>query len=595
MERKEMKRLAKGTVRRHWLLLVALCLAAALLGAEFSASLGLLRAPSADPEDGTELVANGEAGEDLYSILLDAYAQVRRSWTETEERFTSSVLGRERGVLAAVVNGFTSGRYTAMVISGIYAITRSEDAAAVVFILGSLLLAFLFWLFVRQVYIVALRRMVLEAEEYEEAPLNRLRFLWQDRRWLRVGPAMMRLQLYQTLWTFTIVGGVVKRYSYLLTPYILAEEPSLTGREAITLSRRLMAGHKWECFCWELSFLGWDLLGALTGGLTSLLFTAPYKAAFWGRYYSRLRRLGKGKSVPGAERLRDECLYQKAGEEVLRRTYADAMALKTVIPPDPIAADRGFRRFLAVNLGISLYPRAVEEEYDRAVTLAGRLAADEDQMEGRAYPARLCPAGAEERKRLLPVGNYMRHYSPTSLILMFFLFACAGWVWEVALGFIQGGGFVNRGVLHGPWLPIYGAGGVMILVLLARLRRRPAAEFCAAIVLCGAVEYFTSLYLELANGGLKWWDYSGYFLNLHGRICAEGLLVFGVAGLAVVYYVAPALDDLLRRLKPGVAVPLCAVLLAAFLADQVYSASHPNTGKGVTDITAGTYATEERL
>lgn len=594
MERKEMKRLAKGTVRRHWLLLVALCLAAALLGAEFSASLGLFRAPSADPAEGGELVNGGE-GKDLYAILLDTYTQVRQEQTEREEQFTSSVLGRERGVLAAVVNGFTTGQYTATVISGIYSITRSKDAAAVVFILGSLLLAFLFWLFVKQVYIVAFRRMVLEAEEYEEAPIGRLRFLWQAGRWLRVGPAMMRMQLYQTLWSFTVVGGVVKRYSYLLTPYLLAEEPSLTGREALTLSRRLMAGHKWECFCWELSFLGWDLLGTLTGGLTGLLFTAPYKAAFWGRYYSRLRRLGKEANLPGTERLRDEYLYEKAGEETLQRTYADAMAMKTVIPPDPIAADRGFRRFLAVNLGISLYPRAVEEEYDRAVTLAGRLAADGDQMEGRAYPARLCPAGAEERKPLLPAGNYMRHYSPTSLILMFFLFACAGWVWEVALGFIQGGGFVNRGVLHGPWLPIYGAGGVMILVLLARLRRRPAAEFCAAIVLCGAVEYFTSLYLEFTHGGLKWWDYSGYFLNLHGRICAEGLLVFGVAGLAVVYYLAPALDDLLRRLKPAVAVPLCAVLLAAFLTDQVYSASHPNTGKGVTDVTAAVCVWEERL
>ena len=59
----------------------------------------------------------------------------------------------------------------------------------------------------------------------------------------------------------------------------------------------------------------------------------------------------------------------------------------------------------------------------------------------------------------------------------------------------------------------------------------------AIVVLCGVVEYFTSYYLEVTQGK-KWWDYSGYFLNLNGRICAEGLLVFGVGGMAIVYALA---------------------------------------------------------
>ena len=52
----------------------------------------------------------------------------------------------------------------------------------------------------------------------------------------------------------------------------------------------------------------------------------------------------------------------------------------------------------------------------------------------------------------------------------------------------------------------------------------------------------TSLLMEIFNDGTKWWDYSGYFLNLHGRICAEGLLVFGVGGMIVVYILAPLID-----------------------------------------------------
>ena len=62
---------------------------------------------------------------------------------------------------------------------------------------------------------------------------------------------------------------------------------------------------------------------------------------------------------------------------------------------------------------------------------------------------------------------------------------------------------------------------MLILVLLYRLRKRPALEFTAAVVLCGFLEYMTSLVMEISTGGTKWWDYSGYFLNLDGRICAE--------------------------------------------------------------------------
>ena len=143
--------------------------------------------------------------------------------------------------------------------------------------------------------------------------------------------------------------------------------------------------------------------------------------------------------------------------------------------------------------------------------------------------------------------------------------------------------FVNRGTLHGPWLPIYGTGGIAILVLLKKLRSRPALEFVAAMALCGAIEYFSSWYLEVTHDGQRWWDYTGYFLNLNGRICAEGLLTFGLGGLAIVYLLAPALDDLLRRANVRVLTVVAAVLLVAYCCDQVYSAQHPNTGAGITD------------
>lgn len=166
---------------------------------------------------------------------------------------------------------------------------------------------------------------------------------------------------------------------------------------------------------------------------------------------------------------------------------------------------------------------------------------------------------------------------------MFFAFCLVGWLWEVSLHLITDGTFANRGALHGPWLPIYGSGVVMIAVLLYRLRTRPAWEALAVVALCGLVEYGSSWFMELTQG-MRWWDYTGYFLNLNGRICGEGLAVFCAGGMTAVYLLVPLIDALVPRIKPRVLIPVCMALLALFACDFVYSQFVPNVGEGITDF-----------
>lgn len=67
--------------------------------------------------------------------------------------------------------------------------------------------------------------------------------------------------LYILLWTLLfIIPGLIKTYSYAMTPYILAENPGMTATEAITESRRIMDGNKFRLFCLGFSFIGWNLL-----------------------------------------------------------------------------------------------------------------------------------------------------------------------------------------------------------------------------------------------------------------------------------------------------------------------------------------------
>ena len=72
-------------------------------------------------------------------------------------------------------------------------------------------------------------------------------------------------------------------------------------------------------------------------------------------------------------------------------------------------------------------------------------------------------------------------------------------------------------------------------------------------------------------------------MNLNGRICLEGAVIFGLACCAVVYFAGPLLGGLIDKLSPAAQNTLCAVLVALFAADAVYSHFHPNQGAGITD------------
>ena len=348
------------------------------------------------------------------------------------------------------------------------------------------------------------------------------------------------------------------------------------------MSRRMMNGHKWECFVLDLSFIGWYILGMATFGLSDVLFVTPYRNAVFCEYYVRLRELALDERVENIAILHDRYLYEQPEDKTLRLAYADVFAAMEQ-PEETFAERKGIARFFAEYLGILLKYSPKEREYERGQAKQLQIMALKAAVEKKVYPGRLFPIAEEEKRKWIEIIYYLRHYSVCSLILLFFIFSFVGWGWEVSLHLITDGTFVNRGVLHGPWLPIYGSGGILILTLLHRARKRPALEFMLIVLLCGVVEYSTSWLLETLHDGKKWWDYSGYFLNLNGRICAEGLFVFGIGGMAFVYVAAPVLDNWIRKIPKNVLIPICAALVILFAGDTAWSARFPNTGKGITD------------
>ena len=267
----------------------------------------------------------------LVTIAEDGTEAGREMTEQTEKEEIEAaetgnpVFGRTRGVLSGVVNQFTSGSILVTLVASAAQITGSENLGILLLIAAGALLAFGFWFLVTNVFRVAVRRIFLEGMIYDSVTPQRFTFLLRVKKWLRASWIMFVKYVFYTLWCLTVVGIAVKRYSYYLVPYIVAENPDMTARQAITLSRKMMDGHKWECFKFELSFIGWLLLGYVTMGLVNVFYTNPYKTASFTGYYAELRAQAIEKNIEGAELLNDIYLYEKAGEDVIAAKYSDVI------------------------------------------------------------------------------------------------------------------------------------------------------------------------------------------------------------------------------------------------------------------------------
>lgn len=583
MTRKQMKAKARKILKKHYLLLLLVCLLAAFLGSEFAGSLVYFTPKKQESE--TEVTEKNSLDTALQEAIFGNEEEGRRIAGELvekeQEKEVNPSLGRSRGVLARLVNEVSSGSALVLIALAIHSISGSGTLTAVVLILCSLVFRFFCWFFLTNMYVVISRRIFLEARCYEKMHLQRGLFLFKARKWGKASKTLFVCWGLQTLWSLTIVGGVIKRYSYYMVPYIVAENPDIDPLKAITLSRHMMKGHKWECFLFELSFLGWKLLGSFSLGLSAVFYSNPYKVASFCEYYTKLRSLALENKIPGAELFNDPYLFQKASSEVLAQAYGDVI-LGTG-ETKKMAEERGIRPFLGEWFSIAFEGWEPEERYDEQEARLARSGNLIDAARGLSYPARLFSIPESHEGDPLAHFHYMRHYSLWNLILLFFIFSVGGWIWEVSYHLLTSGELVKRGVLHGPWLPIYGSGAVLILTLLSKLRKNPTAEFFGTMALCSLIEYGTAFILEKTHDGTRWWDYTGYFLNLHGRICAEGILLFGLGGAAIVYVLAPFLDDRLRKISLRLRKWFCIVLIGCFLLDTGYSLGHPNTGEGITD------------
>lgn len=123
----------------------------------------------------------------------------------------------------------------------------------------------------------------------EPASMDNLMFAFKN-HYKNVAKTMFMRDLFVGLWTLVfIIPGIVKAYEYRLVDYILSETPEMNYNEALALSSTLMKGNKWKSFVLDLSFIGWDILDAMTCGILGVFFLNPYKMSTDAALYEAIK------------------------------------------------------------------------------------------------------------------------------------------------------------------------------------------------------------------------------------------------------------------------------------------------------------------
>lgn len=145
-------------------------------------------------------------------------------------------------------------------------------------------------------------------------------------------------------------------------------------------------------------------------------------------------------------------------------------------------------------------------------------------------------------------------------VLYFFLYAFAGWVWESAYVSVLSQHWVNRGFLQGPFIPIYGFGALLILLMTYSVRHHAVAVFFVGMIGATILEYITGVVLNRWFH-IRLWDYSLAVWNFQGYISVISSVFWGVLAVVLVTWIHPFFSSIIHTWPLWTSVSVCLLLL----------------------------------
>ncbi len=164
------------------------------------------------------------------------------------------------------------------------------------------------------------------------------------------------------------------------------------------------------------------------------------------------------------------------------------------------------------------------------------------------------------------------HYTFIQWLLFFFIYCFLGWVWESCYVSAKNREWINRGFLHGPMLPIYGSGAIIVLLCTIGVRDQIVLTFLFGMIGATILEYVTGACMERLFR-VRYWDYSHMPLNLKGYICLPVSLGWGVFSVLLMRVIHVPIENLVLQIPERIAEVVSVVCSSAFAVDFTLSFS----------------------
>lgn len=166
------------------------------------------------------------------------------------------------------------------------------------------------------------------------------------------------------------------------------------------------------------------------------------------------------------------------------------------------------------------------------------------------------------------IGNY--HYTTAQWLFLFYFYCFCGWCIESAYVSVKTKKPVNRGFMRGPFLPLYGSGGMMMLIASAPFQEHIVLVYVAGCAGATVLEYITGVTME-ALFKVRYWDYSDKPFNFQGHICLGASLSWGGLTILMTQFVHKPVERFLLSVPLGILSPVTAVLTVALSVDFAFS------------------------
>lgn len=164
--------------------------------------------------------------------------------------------------------------------------------------------------------------------------------------------------------------------------------------------------------------------------------------------------------------------------------------------------------------------------------------------------------------------EFIKDINIYNMLYFFIIYSFMGWIVESTFKSILFKKVVNSGFLHGPFIPIYGVGAILVITFLSPFSNNIILLFILGFVFMTIMEYIVGTFMEKMFN-TSWWDYTGNFMNINGKVCLENSIYWGVLSVFLIKILHPEIEKVVLQIPYDIGCLGLIIFVVYFLTDYI--------------------------